>query len=157
ATLRMGEEQIECPQCNARWPVVRGIPRFFQAEDYYWGEISRQEASALLADARKDSWERSVRANVKTDELRDYYLDLQRASWLALLGLNSSAVALDVGCGYGAITHSLALSVGEVISIEAIPERIEFTQERLRQERISNVSLFQASATSCWRYCLIAE
>ncbi len=148
AKLSRGEEHIECLQCNARWPVVRGIPRFFEAQDYYWGEVTREKAAALLADAREGSWEQSVQSHIESENLRDYYLDLQRASWLALLGLDSSAVALDIGCGYGAITHSLALSVGEVISIEAIPERIEFTQERLHQERISNVSLFQASATA---------
>jgi SAM-dependent methyltransferase len=37
--------------------------------------------------------------------------------------------------------------VGEVYCIEAIPERIEFTQERLLQEGIRNVRLIQASAT----------
>ena len=36
--------------------------------------------------------------------------------------------------------------MGELYSVEAIPERIEFTQERLRQENIHNVHLIQASA-----------
>ncbi|MGH9356752.1 MAG: methyltransferase domain-containing protein [Terriglobia bacterium] len=146
--LKSSQEHVQCLQCGARWPVIRGIPRFYEAENYYWGEISREDATALLADARKGSWESSIRVHVKRADLRGYYLDLQRASWLALLGLEANAVALDVGCGYGAITHSLALSVREVHSIEAVPERIEFTQERLRQEGITNVSLIQASATA---------
>jgi ubiquinone/menaquinone biosynthesis C-methylase UbiE len=65
-----------------------------------------------------------------------------------MLGLDERSVALDVGCGYGAITHSISRLVGELYSIEPIPERIEFTQERLRQEGINNVRLIQASATA---------
>ena len=75
-------------------------------------------------------------------------LDLQRASWITILGLDESAIALDIGCGYGAISHAISRVLGEIYSVEAIPERIEFTQERLRQENIGNVHLIQASATA---------
>ncbi|HET7099512.1 MAG TPA: class I SAM-dependent methyltransferase, partial [Terriglobia bacterium] len=128
--------------------MVGRIPRFYQPNEYYWGEISRQEAADFLAHGRERGWKQAIETDIQEAHLRQYYLDLQRASWLALLGLDRTATALDVGCGYGAITHSLALSLGKVCSIEAITERVEFTQERLRQEGITNVSLFQASATS---------
>jgi SAM-dependent methyltransferase len=75
-------------------------------------------------------------------------LDLQRASWAPMLGLGEQATVLDIGSGYGAITHSLSRFAAEVYSVEAIPERIDFTRERLRQERILNVHLVQASATA---------
>jgi ubiquinone/menaquinone biosynthesis C-methylase UbiE len=75
-------------------------------------------------------------------------LDPQRASWAPMLGIDQRSVALDIGAGYGAITHSLSQQVGEVYSIEAIPERIEFIQERLGQDNIHNVHLIQASAIS---------
>jgi len=61
-------------------------------------------------------------------------LDLQRASWVPMLGLDERSVALDIGSGYGAITHSLSHSVRDVYFFEAMPERIEFTHERLRHE-----------------------
>ena len=140
--------QVACSDCGSRWPVVGGIPRFYQPENYYWGEISRDEAAALLMEARKSSWESAIRAVVRRSDLQDYYFDLQRASWLAFLDLPPTAIALDIGSGYGAITHSLALSVERVCSVEAVPERIEFTRERLCQEGLENVSLFQASATT---------
>ena len=75
-------------------------------------------------------------------------LDLQRASWAPMLGIDKRSTVLDIGSGYGAITHSLSRFAGEVFSVEAIPERINFTQERLRQEGIENVHLVQASATA---------
>ncbi len=63
-----------------------------------------------------------------------------------MLGLDCDSIALDIGCGWGAITHALSRMVKTVYSIDAVTERLEFTQERLRQEGIENVRLFQASA-----------
>ncbi len=65
-----------------------------------------------------------------------------------MLGLDERSVALDIGSGYGAITHSLSRSVRDVYFVESMPERIEFTQERLRHEGFTNVRLIQASATA---------
>jgi len=147
-SLGVYPDRCACPQCGAEWPVRGGIPRFFQAPTYYWGEIGRTEAQEMLDAARKGSWVEAVRARFpEGDNMAVGLLDLQRASWAPMLGLDEQAVALDIGSGYGAITHSLSRSMGEVYSIEAIPERIEFTQERLRQEGIENVRLIQASAT----------
>lgn len=146
-TLEIDNESCVCPQCRAEWPVTGGIPRFFQMPSYYWGEIGRVEARELLKTARMGSWIEAVRARFGLDTNMIYsMLDFQRASWVPMLGLDESAVALDIGCGYGAITHAISRVLGEIYSVEAIPERIEFTQERLRQENIRNVRLIQASA-----------
>ncbi len=146
AELEPVPEFYECRRCRARWPVVGNIPRFFQDDNYYWGEVERQEAKQLLEDARRDSWIGAVRKHFPDRVMNISILDLQRAAWLPLLGLPKDAIALDIGSGYGAITHSLACSLSEVYSVEAIPERIEFTQTRLQQEGLKNVHLIQASA-----------
>ncbi len=147
--LSVLSEMCSCQACSAEWPIVGGIPRFFEVPDYYWGEVGRDQARQLLAAVRQESWSDVVRTRFADDEdMRRGLLDLQRASWAPMLGLDERSVALDVGCGYGAITHSISRLVGEVYSIEAIAERIEFTQERLRQECIRNVHLIQASATA---------
>ena len=117
--------------------------------NYYWGEVNVDKARKLLDAARKESWTNAVRVHFPDDEdMTVSLLDLQRASWAPMLGLDQRSVALDIGSGYGAITHSISRLVGELYSIEAIPERIEFTQERLRQEGINNVRLIQASAVA---------
>lgn len=147
--LWTGTERCACPACLAEWPIAGGIPRFFEMPDYYWGEVGREQARELLDAARKESWAKAARARFHNDEdMLLGLLDLQRASWAPMLGLDERSVALDVGSGYGAITHSISRLVGEVYSVEAIPERVEFTQERLRQEGINNVRLIQASATA---------
>jgi SAM-dependent methyltransferase len=147
--LESNEQLCVCPHCNAQWPVKQGIPRFFEVPTYYWGEVSRQGAQELLQEARTGSWIDAVRRRFpENDNMSLGVLDLQRASWAPMLGINDASVALDIGSGYGAITHSLARFAGEVYSVEAVPERIEFTQERLRQANIRNVRLIQASATA---------
>jgi SAM-dependent methyltransferase len=147
--LDCGPEQCVCHGCGAAWPVSDGIPRFFQAHDHYWGEVGRKEALELLEAAHRGSWADAVRTHFpKDDNMRFGLLDLQRASWAPMLGLDEQSTVLDIGSGYGAITHSLSRFAGEVYSIEAIPDRIDFTRERLRQEGILNVHLIQASATA---------
>jgi len=142
------QDRFLCQQCAAEIPVVDGIPRFFRAA-HYWGEIGRDEAHRLLEEARKGSWVEAVRAYFAEDEnMMLGLLGVQRASWATMLGLDWQSVVLDIGSGYGAITQSLSRFFEEVYSVEAIPERIEFTQERLRQEDIRNVHLIQSSATA---------
>lgn len=147
--LDCGQERCVCCGCGATWPVSDGIPRFFQAPDRYWGEVGRNQALELLDAARKGSWVEAVRARFREkDNMRSGLLDLQRASWAPMLGLDEQSTVLDIGSGYGAITHSLSRFAGQVYSVEAITERIDFTRERLRQERVLNVHLVQASATA---------
>ena len=147
AKLDCGPEQCVCPKCGTTWPVRDGIPRFFQVPDHYWGEMDRNKALELIDVARKRSWVEAVRARFpENDNMFFGLLDPQRASWAPMLGLDEKSTALDIGSGYGCITQSLSRFVGEVYSVEAVTERIEFTRERLRQEQINNVRLVQASA-----------
>jgi len=139
-------ETIVCRRCGETWPFKDGIPRFFRHGYYYWEGVDRRKAKELLESARRGSWVEAVRKHFSDREMSISILDLQQAAWLPLLGLPGEAIALDIGSGYGAITHSLACSLSEVYSVEPIPERIEFTQARLRQEGLSNVRLIQASA-----------
>ena len=141
-----GDDVLRCPACTKSWPVRDGIPRFFEPS-YDWGEVSKSEAGEFLKQAGEVGWRAAALNRFAGDRAMQISLtDWQRASWLPLLGLDENSVALDIGCGYGAITNSLARAAGKVFSLEAVPERIEFTRIRLSQEGISNVTLVQASA-----------
>jgi len=141
-----GEDSVRCPACDKSWPVRGGIPRFFESS-YYWGEVSRSEAGDFLGQAAEMGWRTAALNRFSGDrDMQISLADWQRASWLPLLGIDENSVVLDIGCGYGAITNSLARAAGQVFSLEAVPERIEFTRIRMSQEGLSNVSLVQASA-----------
>jgi ubiquinone/menaquinone biosynthesis C-methylase UbiE len=146
--LRPVDNELRCARCQRVWEIRDGVPRFFDP-GYYWGEVSQAEASTLVSDARENGWREAVEKHFSHDPAMAFSILQwqQRASWLPLLGLNKNAVALDIGSGYGAITHAMANMTGEVYSLEAIPERIEFTRIRLSQEGLNNVRLIQGSAT----------
>src|SRR5437660_128893 len=134
-----------CRSCARTWPVLSGIPRFFEEKAHYWGEVDRQRADTMLRDARTTSWVEAAKKHLQP-HLWDYLFDTERAAWLPLVGLESDSVALDIGSGYGGITHALSNSAQTVYSLEAVPERVEFTQIRLQQSQVSNVVLVQGSA-----------
>lgn len=139
-------DRLHCTKCDATYPVVDGVPRFLE-RDFYWGEIEQSDARRLVDDARSVGWQTAVANRFsESDASWISILDWQRASWIPLLSLPKEAVVLDIGSGYGAITHALAAHFDKVHSIEAIPERVEFTNVRLRQEGFDNVHLVQGSA-----------
>ena len=139
-------EQLRCSACGKSWPVREGVPRFFEPE-YYWGEVPQDEAELLVSQARELGWRNAIMQKFPQDrDMQISLMDWQRASWMPLLGLSPDAVALDIGCGNGAITHSVARGVKQLYSLEAIPQRIEFTRTRLEQDGIKNVRLVQATA-----------
>ena len=137
---------MTCPKCGSYWPIENGIPRLFRANNY-WGEIPREEAQQFLKDAKEKGWRRAAEFRFGSNRnMITNVLDWQRASWLQLLPCVAEARALDVGSGYGNITHVLSQAMAEVYSLEAVTERIEFTQIRLQQEGVHNVRLIQGSA-----------
>ncbi|HEY8175053.1 MAG TPA: methyltransferase domain-containing protein [Gemmatimonadaceae bacterium] len=146
ATLALASTHASCASCGSNWPVRDGVIRFFEP-GYYWGEISRSEATSFLSQAEREGWRLALERHFANDpSFLTTVLDTQRTSWVPLLGLDHDAVALDIGSGYGAITHALSQQAKEVYSVEAIPERVDFTRVRLAQEGISNVQLVQGSA-----------
>ncbi|MGH9486479.1 MAG: methyltransferase domain-containing protein [Terriglobales bacterium] len=146
AALRGGGGACVCTTCGRAWPIAGGVVRLGAAPKY-WGEIPQPEATQMVEEARASSWEAAAAAHFPGRDMTISIRDFQRASWLPLLGLGPGAIALDVGSGYGCITHALARCLREVYSLEGVSERINFTQIRLAQAGITNVHLVQASAT----------
>ena len=148
ATLHNSPGELTCPGCGTHFPVIDGIPRLLE-QDFYWGEIEQDDARRLVSQAKANGWREAVAERFTEKDLAWVsILDPQRASWIPLLGLPREAVVLDIGSGYGALTHALATQFDQVHSIEAIPERVEFTHVRLAQEGLKNVRLVQGSALS---------
>ena len=146
AELEMTPAAVVCLNCKQSWPIKDGIPRFFQPS-YYWGEVTRQDVLPIVEEVRQLGWrEAATRWFNRDPGLLATVIGNERVSWFPLLGLSADSVALDIGSGYGAITHGLSSLVGQVYSLEAIPERVEFTRLRISQERILNVHQIQGTA-----------
>jgi len=144
--MEMTPAAVTCRNCEQSWLIKDGIPRFFQPS-YYWGEVTQEHALSILEEVRQLGWREAATHRFKSDpDLLATVIGNQRVSWFPLLGLGADSVALDIGSGYGAITHALSSLVGQVYSLEAIPERVEFTRLRLSQERILNVQQIQGTA-----------
>jgi SAM-dependent methyltransferase len=144
AQLRRQRDRMRCPACAAEWPCVDGVPVYDSAK--YFGEVSRDEAAALVETARRENWRTAARRYQESNPgLYQYIADLNRAGWASLLPLRPESTVLDVGSGLGALTHALALTYDRVVSIEPIPERIQFTQARIEQEGLRNVELVQTT------------
>ncbi len=146
AELSEGEDALSCSSCGATYPIVNGIPRLVES-DFYWGEMEQAQAREFIDVAKESGWKEAVAQRYSPSE--DGWislLDWQRASWIPLLELPKESVVLDIGSGYGAITHALATHFDEVHSIDAIAERVEFTRVRLDQSGCDNVRLIVGSA-----------
>ena len=147
APLSPAEQWLRCPECSAAWPVEDGIPRFASAP--YFGEIPQEDLRTLNVELATRNWRQVAQEHFKNNpnSLFAYAADLNRASWTSVLPIPTSSTVLDIGSGFGTITHALALTYARVVSVEPVPERITFTKLRLRQEALDNVQLVQTTAS----------
>jgi ubiquinone/menaquinone biosynthesis C-methylase UbiE len=89
----------------------------------------------------RDALEEQVRPcdAALADYLRGYALDGRRAAWKYLAGAAPGGRALDFGCGWGALSISLADSYREVYAADAIPERVAVALRNAREHGVANV------------------
>jgi len=125
--LRRTETEFRCPDCNATYPIVGGIPRFVGGE-FYSGSFGFQ-------------WNRFARtqldsANGRT-ESRDTFV--QKTGW-ALADLKGTRV-LDAGCGMGRFAEVCAEAGAEVHAID-LSVAVEAAARNLAGRQ--NVSVYQA-------------
>lgn len=72
--------------------------------------------------------------------------ELLYTSMIELSGLDSNSLVLDVGCGIGTISLSVAKKVAHVIGIEVVESAVEDAKINARENSISNVSFFAGRA-----------
>jgi SAM-dependent methyltransferase len=138
---------LHCPRCAHRWPVVEGVPHFV-SDDQYWGEIDQEEMVRINRQIRHAPWKEVLRQHPSPQvrKAASMMINPDRANWHLLLPLPRTGTVLDIGAGSGAIAHAMANCYGHVIAIEPVIERIEFMQQRFRQEGLNNVTLVRGDA-----------
>lgn len=108
AAVEEGEEVmsgcLRCPQCQAAYPIVGGVPRFVQSDDY--------------ADAFSFEW--NIHRTTQLDSVngrQDSEHRLQQSLGIPLERL-AGRVVLDVGCGTGRFAEIVLKYGGTVIGVD---------------------------------------
>ena len=139
-------DRLICPTCGANTALRDGIPSFTDNDDYFFGEIAREDMVELALAVGRIGWDAAFdeMCDHQTDDLREYirqYIaDASRASWKYLLQIPDDGTVLDFGCGWGETTLSLARSVRRVVSMDLTMERLLLLQARAQDQGLSHVT-----------------
>jgi ubiquinone/menaquinone biosynthesis C-methylase UbiE len=144
--LSIKTNALFCQTCQSEWPVVDGIPQFIK-ESYYWGEIPQVIMQQVNTLSRDVGWHQALETLVAKNypDIYTYVTNHNRADFGFYTLTSSDNVVLDVGSGWGTISCLLAKRCGNVISLESVPERLEFLKIRAEQEGLANIQPVQAS------------
>lgn len=119
------------------------------------GSNARSRLRTYVETARSEGWDTAVRCMIasvpqsaRSAEIRTL-LDDSRAGWVFLLERPHGAVALDLGCGLGAVSMSLARHCASVVACDSVPERVQLVRERARTAGLRNLFCLCAGDTPC--------
>ncbi len=137
---------LSCHVCGQDFPLSHGVPNFGAKSDYYYGEFPQPAMRSLVETAIREgsakAFENALQA--KTEEWRHYFrhyaTDETRAAWQFLLHLPEHASVLDVGCGWGNLSLSLARNFAAVYALDLVPERAVMASIRAREAGLANVA-----------------
>jgi SAM-dependent methyltransferase len=114
------------------------------AQDFYWGILPREEMARLVARSKETGhFEYEVQQLKSLSTKTSYMTSLHRSRSLGKsFSANKDWKVLEVGTGYGQITVNLAQNFGQVFSIDATKLNLEFTECRVSNLGLTNVTLF---------------
>jgi SAM-dependent methyltransferase/aminoglycoside phosphotransferase (APT) family kinase protein len=133
--LEAGRERLRCRSCRTEYPAEDGII------DLRTSPGGRQPHSAdptemetLAREMTADTWAATIRevvrhAGTDTGRVDDIVSDA-RYAWKLLLDLHPNAVVLDIGCGFGGLTHNIAPFVRKTYALELDWPRLTFSMKR---------------------------
>jgi len=143
-TLESKSDGLHCPACSKTYPFSYGLANFSFSKVAHWEEAEEGIMRGLLNsfvgidDALIEMLNKS---DPKLKEyLTGYALGRNRAGWKFLSSLNPGGRVLDLGCGWGNITLSLASNAGEIFAADVVPERVALTVRRLQEKGFLNVT-----------------
>ena len=139
-------ESAICSNCERTYPTSTGIYDLYPTEDFYWNEFTQTEMREYLAIGWDRGWEAMVKQITNDDPYLSWLLKSSaRIDWLFhALDPERTTSCLDIGSGWGAITENLSYLYDEVWSMDAVSERLEAVQIRLRDRERDNVKLVRA-------------
>jgi SAM-dependent methyltransferase/aminoglycoside phosphotransferase (APT) family kinase protein len=97
----------------------------------------------LVADAQRVGWRSALNQLLEhtryPETLLHYVIGRSRGGWWPLLDLGETSRVLDLGCGWGAVSVTLAPFVAEVVACDPTVERLRFLQLRADDEGLKNI------------------
>ncbi len=150
-----------CPECGApigdenrcscvelsRLQWHHGIPRTLFGQSY-WGETSRQNMHKVLALLERMPWREALKEVLPHEGLYRHLLKEVGPDFVYSMPWNEIRTVLEIGAGMGFMTAPLAKFADTVVALEAVPERAEFIDRRMKQDGIANVYPLIASGTA---------
>lgn len=131
----MGDALIS--SAGHRYPIVDGIPRFLAYEPEETPDVLRVRRAAELAP--KVGWREALEQTAEGSI--EYVTSPRRVAYVDLLPIGPTTRVLEVGCSLGQGTVALARRAKSVDALEVVPEQAAFAAERLRQEKLDNVTV----------------
>lgn len=129
--LVLKEGRYDCGVCHSQFEIVHGVTTFASRPDYHYAEVPEEWMSRFVELARVKGWMQAFEQ--LRGELAPEYAahicqnstDVRRAAWKFITALPSQGVALDLGCGWGALSLGLARSFRAVVSMDLDAKRVE--------------------------------
>jgi len=139
------ELSTACSQCEFSYSLISTVPSFTQ-KDFYWGEIPQDLMRSVNTRTQEIGWRQTLTELVEPDypSLPEYISAAGRADWVYFSKINSDSQILDLGSGWGSLSHLLAEHSKHVTSVENVIERAEFQVHRFNQEKLTNISVIHA-------------
>lgn len=125
---------IHCTSCGKAFGYDNGIPDLrLSRMDYYFNPIPRERMREMSEALDAENWVSTVREFVRLTRNPSWVDNVAvqgRYAWKLLMDLPSQGRALDIGCGLGALTSSVAPHVRTSFATDLTVERLVFARRR---------------------------
>ena len=139
--------KIKCLKCKKEWKIIENVPSFVSVKfSSSFGLLSDLTEVEINKKIERKGFENSLNFIMKKypSVFQRIMNDLIR-NYLSISSLTFGR-CLEIGSGYGALTIELSKFYKEVASVDISFQRIKFIKERIRFNKIKNVTLVHSDA-----------
>ncbi|OPY79252.1 MAG: Demethylmenaquinone methyltransferase [Syntrophus sp. PtaU1.Bin005] len=147
--LNPAGHDLSCPACKRTWSKKCGIISFID-DSYSYGSITKDQWEEIFQDISDKSNE-EIQSYFLAHKMKGRWPYIQsfrtnKADGTFYLPVTAKDKVLDIGCGPGSLSVPLAKRAGEVYAVDATLARLRFLELRAKNEGVSNIRTFHASA-----------